>query len=116
VLFSEYADQNIWNALAFALIGGLASSTFFVLTVSPAIYLMFERRPERKRLLAAGGVELAVAAGAMRAPGERLSWKERARRAGRAAVAAPSAVVAGGRWAWRHVPRRHKRDTESDDS
>jgi multidrug efflux pump subunit AcrB len=80
VLFSETADSNIWNALAYALIGGLASSTFFVLTVTPAIYLLLERRPERKRLLAAGGVELAVAAGTMRLPGKRVGWKERGRR------------------------------------
>ncbi|MFQ6047305.1 MAG: efflux RND transporter permease subunit [Gemmatimonadales bacterium] len=50
VMFSEYADSNIWNALGFALIGGLASSTIFVLTVSPALYLLFERGPERRRL------------------------------------------------------------------
>jgi HAE1 family hydrophobic/amphiphilic exporter-1 len=80
VLFSEYADANIWNALAYALIGGLTSSTFFVLTVTPAVYLLFERRTERRRLVAAGGVELAIAAGAMRAPRERMGWKERGRR------------------------------------
>jgi HAE1 family hydrophobic/amphiphilic exporter-1 len=50
VLFSESADSNIWNALGYALIGGLTSSTFLVLTVTPALYLLFERRPERKRL------------------------------------------------------------------
>ncbi|HET7273707.1 MAG TPA: efflux RND transporter permease subunit [Longimicrobiaceae bacterium] len=50
VLFSDYADANIWNALGYALIGGLASSTFLVLTVSPALYLLFERRRERKRV------------------------------------------------------------------
>ncbi|HEX6134560.1 MAG TPA: efflux RND transporter permease subunit [Longimicrobiales bacterium] len=49
VLFSETADQNIWNALAYALIGGLSSSTVLVLTVTPALYLLFERRAERRR-------------------------------------------------------------------
>ena len=53
VLFSEYADQNIWNALGYALIGGLTSSTILVLTVTPAIYLLLERGPERRRLAAA---------------------------------------------------------------
>ena len=43
VLFSQGADSNIWNALAFTLIGGLLASTFFVLTVTPAIYLLLER-------------------------------------------------------------------------
>ena len=50
VLFSEYADQNIWNALGYALIGGLCSSTILVLAVTPAIYLLLERRIERRRL------------------------------------------------------------------
>jgi hydrophobic/amphiphilic exporter-1 (mainly G- bacteria), HAE1 family len=53
VLFSEYADENIWNALGYALIGGLTTSTVLVLTVTPAIYLLLERRPERRRLAAA---------------------------------------------------------------
>jgi multidrug efflux pump subunit AcrB len=53
VLFSEYADSNIWNALGFALIGGLASSTIFVLTVTPALYLLFERGPEKRRVAVA---------------------------------------------------------------
>lgn len=57
VLFSKAADANIWNALGFSLLGGLASSTVLVLTVTPALYLLFERGPERKRLakMAAAG-------------------------------------------------------------
>jgi HAE1 family hydrophobic/amphiphilic exporter-1 len=43
VLFSEVADANIWNALGFALIGGLSASTVLVLFVTPALYLLFER-------------------------------------------------------------------------
>ena len=43
VLASEAADANIWNALGYALIGGMLSSTFFVLTTTPALYLLFER-------------------------------------------------------------------------
>lgn len=49
VLFSESADANIWNALGYALIGGLASSTLFVLTVTPALCLLLERGAERRR-------------------------------------------------------------------
>jgi HAE1 family hydrophobic/amphiphilic exporter-1 len=47
VLYSETADANIWNALGYALIGGLISSTFFVLTTTPALYLLFERGKRR---------------------------------------------------------------------
>jgi HAE1 family hydrophobic/amphiphilic exporter-1 len=50
VLFSTTADANIWNALAYVVIGGLGSSTILVLTVTPALYKIFERRAERKRL------------------------------------------------------------------
>jgi multidrug efflux pump subunit AcrB len=60
VLFAENANANIWNALGFALIGGLSSSTILVLTVTPALYLLFERRGERKRLRALGIEEPAV--------------------------------------------------------
>ncbi|HEX6041013.1 efflux RND transporter permease subunit [Longimicrobium sp.] len=50
VVMSEAADANIWNALGYALLGGLGSSTILVLTVTPALYLLFERGPERRRL------------------------------------------------------------------
>ncbi|HSM35157.1 MAG TPA: efflux RND transporter permease subunit [Longimicrobiales bacterium] len=53
VLFSEAADANIWNALGYALIGGLGASTLFVLTVTPALYLIVERRAERAAAAAA---------------------------------------------------------------
>jgi hydrophobic/amphiphilic exporter-1 (mainly G- bacteria), HAE1 family len=49
VLGGESADANIWNALGFALIGGLSSSMVLVLTVTPALYLLAERGPERRR-------------------------------------------------------------------
>ena len=48
VLFSETANSNIWNALAYALIGGLLTSTFLVLTATPALYFLFERRKEAR--------------------------------------------------------------------
>ena len=52
VLFAKNANANIWNALAYVVIGGLASSTILVLTVTPALYSIFERRGERRRLAA----------------------------------------------------------------
>jgi HAE1 family hydrophobic/amphiphilic exporter-1 len=60
VIFSDYADANIWNALGYALIGGLLSSTLFVLTVTPAVYVLFERGPERKRVRREAGVPIGV--------------------------------------------------------
>ena len=53
VLFSDYVDANIWNALGYALIGGLLSSTLFVLTVTPALYVLFESGPEKRRVTSA---------------------------------------------------------------
>jgi len=53
VLLSDSANSNIWNALAYALIGGLLSSTFLVLTATPALYLLFERHKERRSRAAA---------------------------------------------------------------
>jgi len=38
VLFSGSQDANIWNALALATIGGLLSSTLFVLVAIPVAY------------------------------------------------------------------------------
>ena len=43
VLFGEGAGSNIWDALALVLIGGLLSSTLFVLTITPAAYHVLER-------------------------------------------------------------------------
>ena len=43
VLFAPSANANIWNALAYTLIGGLFASTFLVLTVTPALYLLLMR-------------------------------------------------------------------------
>ncbi len=53
VLFSETADSTIWNALGYALIGGLLSSTVFVLATTPAIYLLIEGRGARAGQVAA---------------------------------------------------------------
>lgn len=43
VLFGDAAGTNIWDALALVLIGGLLSSTIFVLTITPAAYHVLER-------------------------------------------------------------------------
>lgn len=47
VLFGDRAGTNIWDALALVLIGGLLSSTIFVLTITPAAYHILERRSAR---------------------------------------------------------------------
>jgi HAE1 family hydrophobic/amphiphilic exporter-1 len=57
VLFSQTADQNIWNALGYALIGGLSSSTILVMAVTPALYMIFERRAEAKKVAGATAAE-----------------------------------------------------------
>jgi hydrophobic/amphiphilic exporter-1 (mainly G- bacteria), HAE1 family len=44
VLFSDAADTNIWNALAYVMVGGLTASTVLVLTVTPGLYVLLERR------------------------------------------------------------------------
>jgi HAE1 family hydrophobic/amphiphilic exporter-1 len=43
VLFGDPTGTNIWDALALVLIGGLLSSTLFVLTITPAAYHVLER-------------------------------------------------------------------------
>jgi HAE1 family hydrophobic/amphiphilic exporter-1 len=75
VLFSPNADSNIWNALAYALIGGLASSTVFVLTVTPALYLLLERNAEQRMRRA----RVQIRNGAM----ESIAWEIGARSSGR---------------------------------
>ncbi len=50
VLFSAHADANVWNAVTYSLIGGLASSTFLVLTATPALYYLFESAKARETL------------------------------------------------------------------
>jgi len=42
VLFGDATGSNIWDALALVLIGGLLSSTLFVLTITPAAYGVLE--------------------------------------------------------------------------
>ena len=55
VLFGEGTGSNIWDALALVLIGGLLSSTLFVLTITPAVYHVLERG--RARPVATAGVD-----------------------------------------------------------
>ncbi|MDP2498792.1 MAG: efflux RND transporter permease subunit [Candidatus Palauibacterales bacterium] len=45
VLFAESQDENIWNALALATIGGLISSAFLVLVAVPVAYRWLVARP-----------------------------------------------------------------------
>jgi len=48
VLFASSQDENIWNALALATIGGLISSTLFVLVAIPVAYrYLVARKPQR---------------------------------------------------------------------
>jgi HAE1 family hydrophobic/amphiphilic exporter-1 len=43
VVFGEGAGSRIWDALAMVVMGGLISSTLFVLTLTPAVYGLMER-------------------------------------------------------------------------
>jgi len=49
VVFGDPAGSNIWDALALVLIGGLLSSTLFVLTITPAAYGVLEGWKARLR-------------------------------------------------------------------
>jgi len=55
VLFGEATGSNIWDALALVLIGGLLSSTLFVLTITPAVCHVLERSKSRR--MATGRVD-----------------------------------------------------------
>jgi hydrophobic/amphiphilic exporter-1 (mainly G- bacteria), HAE1 family len=57
-------NGTIWNALAYTLMGGLVASTALVLTVTPALYLLFESRAAGPDPVGGGGStpRLAVAA------------------------------------------------------
>jgi HAE1 family hydrophobic/amphiphilic exporter-1 len=55
VLFMPTSNARIWNALTYALIGGLISSTLFILITTPAFYLLFERDRLHTQAVPAGG-------------------------------------------------------------
>jgi len=57
VILGDTMGSNIWDALALVLIGGLLSSTIFVLTITPAAYHVAERG---RRPFSVTGVSLAV--------------------------------------------------------
>lgn len=67
VLFTPTVNATIWNALTYALIGGLLSSTIFVLTTTPALYYLFERGRVAKEAVA--GARAVAPAPATRPPG-----------------------------------------------
>jgi HAE1 family hydrophobic/amphiphilic exporter-1 len=59
VLFGDATGANIWDALALVLIGGLLSSTVFVLTITPAVYAMLERAAGSQPVFDSGTTESA---------------------------------------------------------
>ena len=61
VLFGEGTGSNIWDALALVLIGGLLSSTLFVLTITPAAYHVLERGKARRAAAARAQRDVVVA-------------------------------------------------------
>ena len=63
VLFGDGAGSNIWDALALVLIGGLLSSTLFVLTLTPALYRVLEGGLARRPVARPRAAEEAVAVG-----------------------------------------------------
>lgn len=61
VVFGDTTGTNIWDALALVLIGGLLSSTIFVLTITPAAYHVVERRVSSRRDATVSGTGLVTA-------------------------------------------------------
>jgi len=61
VLFGDSTGSNIWDALALVLIGGLLSSTLFVLTITPAAYHVLERGKARRAAARRSGGAATVA-------------------------------------------------------